>query len=70
MKQCRKSLANSSGVPVFAVLGDATLKELASQKPEKIAGLSRISGFGEVKIQHYGKAVIDVIAEYENDAEF
>ena len=70
LKQCRKSLANSSGVPVFAVLGDATLKELASQKPEKIAGLSRISGFGEVKIQHYGKAVIDVIAEYENDAEF
>ncbi len=70
LKKKRISLALASGIPAFAVLSDASLREMAAYAPGKISELTRISGFGEAKINRYGKAFIDVINEYENEAEF
>lgn len=70
LRNLRLSLAIKAGVPAFSVLNDATLREMASLKPRKIAELSKISGFGEVKTKRYGQIFIDVINDYENEADF
>lgn len=70
LRQFRKSIANRSGIPAFAVISDTALKELAAEKPDSLSRLTGISGFGEAKIQRYGSLFIDVISEYENESDF
>lgn len=70
LKKKRIQLAVSSGVPAFAILGDTTLKEIAAYSPRKLSDLHKISGFGESKVARYGQEFINVVTEYENEAEF
>ena len=70
LKKLRLSLATRAGIPAFAVLNDATLREMASLKPRKVTDLGKISGFGETKTKRYGQLFIDVINDYENEADF
>lgn len=70
LKKKRLQLAVSSGVPAFAILSDATLREIAAYSPRKLSDLHKISGFGESKVARYGQAVINVVTEYENEADF
>lgn len=70
LKKQRLSLAKRAGIPEYSVINDPTLREMAAFKPRKITDLSKISGFGEVKTKRYGQIFIDVINNYENEADF
>ncbi len=70
LEKCRAIFARNKGVPVYAIVGDTTLRELAAKKPRSFPELSQISGMSDEKQSRYGKALLDVINEYENDAEF
>ncbi len=64
LKVTRRALANLENVPSYIVVSDATLMELASYLPHNKDEFRKISGFGEVKIEKYGKHFWEVIAEY------
>ncbi len=70
LNSLRSSLGVRLGIPAFAVLNDATLRELAAFKPRSISELSKISGLGESKTKRYGQNFIDIIVQYENEADF
>lgn len=64
LKDLRRQMANEENVPAYIVLSDATLIELATYLPHNKDEFYKISGFGEVKIEKYGKRFWDVVAAY------
>lgn len=64
LKVLRRELANGENVPAYVVLSDASLIELASYLPNNREELSKISGFGQYKIEKYGKSFWEVVTAY------
>jgi ATP-dependent DNA helicase RecQ len=64
LKDLRRLIANEENVPAYIVLSDATLMEIASFLPHNKDEFFKISGFGAVKIEKYGKRFWDVVAAY------
>ena len=57
----RKRLAEQAGVPAYVVFQDATLAEMASQRPVSAEELAVIGGVGATKLERYGDAFLAVI---------
>jgi ATP-dependent DNA helicase RecQ len=64
LKDVRRELATEENVPAYIVLSDATLLELATYLPHNKEEFNKISGFGQVKIEKYGKHFWEVVAAY------
>ena len=62
LKQWRKETAEAIRKPAFVVFTDATLEQIAEQKPGTLQDLQRIAGIGRSKVETYGSEVLDVIA--------
>lgn len=60
----RRDLAMAGGVPPYVIFHDATLREMASEKPGNLTELSQISGVGARKLKDYGAAFLDIIAQF------
>lgn len=64
LREVRLDLARQKGVPPYIVFNDATLEEMAAERPSTEADLSKISGVGEQKLQEYGRAFLDAIQDF------
>ena len=64
LRECRAELANEQGVPAFVIFADTSLVEMARKRPQTDETFRYISGVGEMKLQRYGKAFMDVIRQY------
>ncbi|NJM24813.1 MAG: hypothetical protein HC859_04125 [Bacteroidia bacterium] len=64
LKVRRRELADAENVPAYQILSDATLTEVATFLPLDKAGLSRINGFGQIKLEKYGKAFCEIVFSY------
>ncbi|MGV8847157.1 ATP-dependent DNA helicase UvrD2 [Tessaracoccus sp.] len=64
LKRWRKVTADEASVPAFVVFTDATLQAVAEAEPSTRQELLKLSGIGTVKVDRYGKACLDVIAEH------
>ncbi len=60
----RKRLADAQGVPPYIVFGDATLIQMARDKPMSEGNLLGVIGVGQHKLEKYGKEFLDAITEY------
>ena len=65
LRTLRRRLAEEEGVPPYVVFGDRTLRELAVQRPPDRRALLECHGVGETKLERYGDAFLEAIAEYE-----
>ena len=61
LRQRRRELAQSQGVPPYVIFHDATLREMVEHRPRTLEDFARISGVGETKLHRYGNDFIDVI---------
>jgi len=61
LKNWRREVSNAMGVPAFMIMHDRTIAELADVMPKSTDDLSRIHGFGPVKIKKYGDDILDVV---------
>jgi ATP-dependent DNA helicase RecQ len=61
LKTWRLAQAREQGVPAYVILHDATLAEIARQRPDSLAGLGAIGGIGERKLDRYGAGLLEVI---------
>jgi ATP-dependent DNA helicase RecQ len=66
LRELRRQLAQSQGVPPYVVFHDATLMELVKHRPQDHEQLAGISGLGKRKIAAYGEAVLDLLDEHRN----
>jgi ATP-dependent DNA helicase RecQ len=64
LRALRKRLADERRVPPYVIFSDATLRQLAAERPRAPAHLLRIGGIGERKAADYGAVLLEVIAEF------
>lgn len=64
LRELRKRIADAQGVPPYIVFGDATLVQMARDKPTDAAGLLNIIGVGQHKLAKYGSEFLNSIALY------
>lgn len=64
LRATRRALADDAGVPPYVIFHDATLREMAETRPATLAALGRIGGVGTRKLEAYGAAFLEVIAQY------
>ncbi len=64
LRECRAELANEQGVPAFVIFGDASLVEMARKRPTTDETFRYISGVGDLKLQRYGEAFMEVIRQF------
>ena len=62
LRDCRKLLAEQHDVPPYVIFHDATLKQMALDKPGSDDELLEISGVGQTKLERYGPAFLEVIS--------
>ncbi|WP_245769685.1 DNA helicase RecQ [Streptomyces indicus] len=69
LRTWRAAQAKEQGVPAYVVFPDATLREIALNRPSTIHELGGISGVGEKKLATYGELVLGVLAEWSGVGE-
>ena len=69
LRALRKELADDRKVPAYVIFGDATLRQMARDYPEKEADMVGIFGMGEKKLAEYATTFATEIANYlENNS--
>ncbi|MFE1405042.1 DNA helicase RecQ [Streptomyces sp. NPDC058770] len=68
LRAWRGGRAKEQGVPAYVIFHDATLREIATVRPDSVAALGGISGLGEKKLATYGEGVLEVLAEFADAA--
>lgn len=64
LRALRKFIAQKENVPPYIVFGDATLEEMAAERPLNNDDLLEISGVGEKKLKIYGDIFINEIVKF------
>ncbi len=70
LKQQRKHIADSTGVPPFVVFSDASLIEMAHYLPRDETAFLQINGVGQHKLKRYGEDFLHLIVTYCSDKVF
>lgn len=63
LKEWRKQQASLTGLPLFRILSNRTLEELAAAQPQTRDALLEVSGIGQRKLDQYGHDLLELIAE-------
>jgi|TARA_B110000967_G_C18895115_1_gene570052 ATP-dependent DNA helicase RecQ len=69
LKDLRKRVAKSQGVPPFAVFQDPSLDDMTFKYPISIEELSNVHGVGEGKAKKFGKDFVELIGAYVKENE-
>jgi ATP-dependent DNA helicase RecQ len=64
LRQLRREEAVARSVPAYIVFGDATLRDMARQRPTTIARLLDVHGVGQKKAADLGQQFVDRIVAY------
>ncbi|MEM6252842.1 MAG: DNA helicase RecQ [Cyanobacteria bacterium P01_D01_bin.156] len=64
LRQLRKRLADEQSVPPYVVFADASLRQMAQQRPISTPAFAAISGVGRRKLEQYGKTFTEVIETF------
>ena len=62
LRRWRKSEADEQGVPAYVVFHDATLRDIAREKPADSAALGAIGGVSLKRLERYGEAILELVA--------
>ena len=59
----RTAEARAQAVPPYVIFSDATLRDIAADRPRTLAAFAGIKGVGASKLERYGERVLQVLAE-------
>ncbi len=68
LRDCRKQFAQELGVPPYMIFHDSTLQEMCLARPRNLEEFAELSGVGERKLDKYGPAFLQVLADYESQS--
>lgn len=66
LRAFRKELADQNKVPPYVIFSDRTLREMSQSLPASHAELLQIHGVGQQKLEKYGDAFLDVLAQFHS----
>ena len=64
LRDLRRDLAAEAQMPPYVIFHDATLREMATARPNDLAALGKIGGVGAKKLEAYGEAFLAVIRRH------
>lgn len=64
LKQYRYETSKAEGVKAYYIFNNLQLEALIAEMPRSVDELRKISGFGEVKCEKYGTAIIEILRSY------
>ena len=64
LRECRRLFAEELGVPPYVIFHDSSLQEMCRALPRTMEEFNLISGVGERKMEKYGPAFMEVIADH------
>jgi ATP-dependent DNA helicase RecQ len=64
LRKLRREIADDRNVPPFLLFSDATLRDMARQRPSTPNALLRVRGVGERKLEDLGPRFLQMIASY------
>ena len=68
LRLLRKELSDAEGVPPYVVFSDKTLTAMCELLPDDRDAFLEVPGVGNVKLEKYGDAFIEVINRFKSDA--
>jgi len=63
LRELRSTLAKEQNVPAYVIFHDSTLHAIAEADPQDLDELGEIQGLGARKLDRYGEAVLQALAE-------
>jgi ATP-dependent DNA helicase RecQ len=63
LRAWRTSVAKELGMPPYVIFHDSTLRLIAASPPSTLDELRQINGVGATKLDRYGQAILDVLAD-------
>ena len=70
LKQYRYETSRAEGVKAYYIYNNAQMEALISVMPRSLDELRKISGFGEVKCEKYGEAILGIVGKYRREEKF
>jgi superfamily II DNA helicase RecQ len=67
LKAWRLAQAKRAGMPAFRIFGDRTLAAIAAARPRDEDALLELPGLGPALVRRYGKAILGICAESDDD---
>jgi ATP-dependent DNA helicase RecQ len=64
LRAWRRDRAAEQHVPPYVIFHDATLADIARQRPKNKDELKSVSGVGQSKLQRYGAAVLELVRRH------
>lgn len=64
LKQYRYEISKAEGIKAFYVYNNLQLEEVIAAMPRNLDELKKVSGFGEVKCEKYGEAILRIVDRY------
>ena len=64
LREWRRNVARDKGVSAFLVLHDSAIEDLCLVEPSNLQELRRVSGFGDKKVEMYGKQILEAIQNF------
>ena len=65
LREWRKKAAAERGVPPYVIFHDSTLRLIAASPPSTLNELRQINGVGDTKLEKYGQAILEVLADVQ-----
>ncbi|PXY17871.1 ATP-dependent DNA helicase RecQ [Prauserella coralliicola] len=62
LRAWRAATAKEQGVPAYVIFHDATLRQIATERPSTLAELGGVSGVGENKLAKYGEQLLEALS--------
>ncbi len=69
LRTLRKELSDGEGVPAYALFTNEQLAEMVRHRVTTKAGLAKIKGVGEARIEKYGQAFLAMLSESKGNDE-
>ena len=66
IRDLRKELAMAESIPVYTICTNEHLSQMVQNRCSTLSSLQQISGFGEAKIQKYGKRFLELLGTFFN----
>jgi ATP-dependent DNA helicase RecQ len=63
LREWRSAEARAQSVPAYVIFHDRTLAAIAAERPADLEALAEIGGIGTAKLERYGRALLEVLAE-------
>ena len=65
IRDWRRNKAAETGMPAYIIMHDTTLEDLCFKRPNSLAGLREVIGFGDRKTEMYGREILDALREFD-----